>query len=156
MEIYLLNKKDVKEYSKVAKKIINKVPYYSLKAKKWETKNFESSRISKNLKDKSKIHVVAKEKRKIIGFLSGYFYAGTFWVDWIGVLREFRKKKVSLELFRYTEKVAKKREAHKIWFDSRTNNKEAISLFKKLGYKKIVLLKNHWYGHDFYMWQKLI
>src|SRR3972149_4476255 len=127
MEIYLLNKKDVKEYSKVAKKIINKVPYYSLKAKKWETKNFESSRISKNLKDKSKIHVVAKEKRKIIGFLSGYFYAGTFWVDWIGVLRE-----------------------------SRTNNKEAISLFKKLGYKKIVLLKNHWYGHDFYIWQKLI
>ena len=49
-----------------------------------------------------------------------------------------------------------KNKAHKIWLDTRINNKESIALFKKLKYKKAATFKKHYYGQDFYIWEKLI
>ena len=156
MKISILKKNDIKEFSYLAKNIISNTPYYSILAKKHEVKKYNVNNIKYKLKNKKDLYVVIKDKNKIIGFCSGHFDALTFWIDWIGVEKNLRRNKVSIRLFNFLEKRLKKSGVHKIWCDSRTNNKESLPLLKKLKFKKIALLKKHWYKQDFYLWYKFI
>ncbi len=156
MRIEFLKNRDVKEFSKLAKTIILNTSYYSQIAKKCEIKDYENSKIRQRLKDKNNIFIVAKHKNKIIGFCNGHFDCGTFWAEWAGIKKEFRRKGVASELNNFLEKKLKKLSVHKIWCDCRINNKESISLLKKLKFKKIALLRKHWYKQDFYIWYKFI
>jgi ribosomal protein S18 acetylase RimI-like enzyme len=156
MEIAVLKDKYLEEYSKFVAKIIFNIPYYSNLSKKEEIKKFSSLNLRKNIKDKNKLYICAIEDKKIIGFVCGYFDAGTFWIDWIGISQRFRNKGVAENLENYLEKILRKSKIHKIWCDSRTNNKEVINLFKKLGFRKITKISKHWYKLDFYLWEKLL
>lgn len=79
-----------------------------------------------------------------------------FWSDWGIVHPLYRRTGVSRALMTFLEKKLKKEGIHKIWCDSRTTNKESIAALGKLGFKKIVTIKNHWYRQDFILWQKLL
>ncbi len=156
LRICYLRTNEVKELSNLAKGVILGVPYYSKEAKKQEIKEFGAERLKRKIGDKSNLYVLAKENSKVIGFCYGYFEAGIFWLDWIGVDKEFRRKGIATCMIRFVENRLKRRRIHKIWNDSRTNNKEAVELFKKLGFKRLVSIRKHWYKQDFYLWQKLI
>lgn len=150
-----LNEKDVKEFSKLATEVISKTPYYSQNAKKHELKKFEVKCLKQKIKDKNNCYVTAKVNNKIVGFCYGYFDAGTFWLEWIGVGKEFRRKGIATSMIMFAHKKLKSR-VHKIWNDSRSNNKEAVAFFKKLKFEKVAHIKNHWYKQDFCLWQKFI
>lgn len=151
-----LGKKDAKEFSGLARRIISATDYYSKTAKEHECKNYNAEKVLEKLLGRKYLHLCAKLGGKMVGFLDGYFDLGVFWVDWIGVERGFRRKGIATEMLKFLEKKLKRGKAHKVWFDSRTNNRESIGLFRKMGYKKIAFLKNHWYGQDFYLWEKFI
>ena len=156
MEIAFLKKNEINEFSEKVKEIILSTPYYSKIAKREEIKKYKVSELRKKLKDKDKIYLVAKTDNKIIGFLNGYFDCETFWVEWAGVEKNSRRKGIAINLNKFLENNLKKSNIHKIWCDCRTNNKESINLLKKLKFKKIALVKRHWYKHDFYLWYKFI
>ena len=156
MKVSFLKNSDVNEFSKLAKSIILDVPYYSSLAKKCEIKNYEPSKIRLKLKDKNNMFIVVKNKNKIIGFCNGHFDCGTFWVEWAGVEKEFRRKGLCVDMIRFLENKLKKSNVHKVWCDCRINNKESILSLKRLKFKKFALLKKHWYKQNFYLWYKFI
>ena len=154
MKITILKRSDIKQSLHLIQKIIDKTFYYSKLARKKEVERFSPAIVQKELKDKSSLFLVAKDKRKIIGVLNGYYEAGMFWIDWIVVDFKFRRNKIAESLVNYLEKKLKKEKIHKIWCDCRTVNKESIALLKKLEFKRIIKIKEHWYKQDFYLWQK--
>ena len=52
------------------------------------------------------------------------------------------------------EEILREKGVHKIWCDTRTNNKESISLLRKLKYRKLGTFRNGWYKEDFFLWEK--
>ena len=97
----------------------------------------------------------AKDKNKVVGFVFGSINTGMLHLMWLGVDSEYRKLGVAEKLIKKAEIWAKGR-VHKIWFDTRINNKESVPLAKKLKYKKAATLRKHYYGQDFYIWEKLV
>ncbi len=156
LKIGYLKRSEVEKLSNLAKEIISRVPYYSKEAKIQEIKGFSAEHLRHKIGDKNNLYILAKENHKIVGFCYGYFEAGTFWLEWIGVDKEFRRKGIATYMIRFVANKLKRRGIHKVWNDSRVNNKEALGLFRKLGFKRLVSIKKHWYKQDFYLWQKLI
>lgn len=156
MQIDILSYKDIAIFSKTAKRIIKTCNYYSRYARQEELKNFAVNILRKRLKDGSCVYLVAKEADDIAGFCFGYLDAGTFWIDWIGIKEHYRQRGLALQLLLDIEKIAKKSKAHKIWCDTRITNKPSISLLKRAHFKKMGGFKKHWYGQDFYFWEKFI
>jgi len=56
----------------------------------------------------------------------------------------------------FLESSVHQRDCHKVWCDTKVDNVQSISLLISLGYTKVATLKNHWYGLDYYLWEKLI
>jgi len=156
MEVSYLEPKDVKEFSELALQIISQTTYYSPLALETEMKKFIPLVILEKLKDKNYLFCVLKNQNKILGFSSGYFDLGTFWIDWIGSAPSFRRSGVASQLLAFQEKYLQTQGVHKIWFDTRTENKESLALFEKLGFRKICFLEKHWYEQDFYLWEKFL
>jgi len=52
--------------------------------------------------------------------------------------------------------LAKEENCNKIWCDCLTDNLEAGAFFRKQNFTIIAQLKNHWYGQDFYLLEKII
>jgi len=156
MKISVFRDKSTKQISNFVQGIVNKTFYYSKSARSKEIKKFSPLAVKKDLKDKNKLFLIAKDDNRIAGVLNGYYEAGMFWIDWIVVGSSFRRNGVAKSLMNYLEKKLKREKIHKIWCDCRTTNKESISLLKKLKFKKIAKIKRHWYKQDFYLWQKYL
>ncbi|MEK7536822.1 MAG: GNAT family N-acetyltransferase [Patescibacteria group bacterium] len=156
MGISELTQEDIKKAYDFIKGIIFNTKYYSVKARKAEIERFKRHNLLKELKDKSNLYLIAKDKGKIIGFCNGYYEAGTFWIDWAGIDKNYRRNGIAVKLLNFLENKLKKQGVHKIWCDCRTSNKESKALLKKLNLKKITTIKNHWYNQDFILWQKFI
>ena len=154
--IEFLKKRDAANFSRLARGVIAATDYYSKTAKRHEAANYRAEKVVEKLLGRKYLHLCAKLEGKMVGFCDGYFDLGIFWVDWIGVEKGFRRKGIATRMLKFLEKKLKRGKAHKIWFDSRISNRESIGLFKKLGYRKIAFLRNHWYGQDFYLWEKFI
>ena len=135
--------------------IINSTHYYSIEARKEETKKHDLKFLKQYLSDKKYYCcLVATEEKEIIGFAIGRNEAGVFWADWLGVRKNKRRGGVAELLMKEWEKILKKKGVHKIWCDTRTSNKESVSLLLKLKYKKLGLFGNGWYKQDFFLWEK--
>lgn len=156
LRIERLKSGDVNNFSRMAKKVINRTPYYSEEAKRGELARFEPKRIRSKLNDKNCLYLVAKDGNKIVGFDHGYHDSGTFYAEWLGVEENSRRKGIAKKLIAVRERLLKNSGVHKIWADTRTNNREAIALYRKLGYQKTATLKKHWYEQDFYLWHKFL
>jgi len=155
MKIQIAKLKDIPRLSGFYQ-FIRSSPYYSQAAIKEELKRFSVKNLKKQFGNKDNLYIFLEEGDKIIGARNGYYEAGIFWSDW-GVVHPFyRRKGVSRALMTFLEKKLKKEGIHKMWCDSRTTNKESIAALKSLGFEKITTIKNHWYGQDFILWQKLL
>ena len=156
MKINIAKLKDIPALSEIYTNIIKINPYYSQWAKKSELKRFNPKSIGEDMANKDNLYILMKDKNKIIGASNGYYEAGLFWIDWLVVNYNYRRKGLALKLIRYFENKLNKENIHKVWCDSRTTNIESESLLTKLGYKKLVTIKNHWYKQDFILWQKIL
>jgi ribosomal protein S18 acetylase RimI-like enzyme len=157
MKISILKEQDFTKFSKFSKKSIFSVKkYYSKKACLEEAKLFSVSSLKNRFADKKDLIICSKFGEKIVGFISGQLSCGVFWLEWVAVHPKFRRKKIAEDLYSFFEKKAKLLGAHKIWCDNRVCNKESISLIKKLGFRRICIIKNHWYNMDYNLWQKEI
>ena len=157
MEIRRPTEKEAQSLSELISSVIKKVPYYSPKSKKEEIATQTPEKISWRLKNsKSSFYLISKEGGKVAGFLFGYLSTGLVHIGWVGVDKNYRRQGVAVQLIKEVEKFASKNKAHKIWLDTRINNKESIGLFKKLKYKKAATFKKHYWGFDFFIWEKLL
>ena len=155
IKISKLKEGDVSAYYKLVRQVILSTPYYSKWAKREESISYPPEWLRKSIKNKRKFLLGAKDKDKMVGFALGYTGTGMLHLNWIGVDPKYRKLGIAERLVKKVETLAKGK-VHKIWLDTRTNNKESIALFKKLKYKKAATFRKHYYGQDFYIWEKLV
>jgi len=147
--------RDIPRLANLIKDVIGSTPYYTNKAKKEEIKKHNKLSLKQYLREKKYyLCMVALEKKKLVGFVIGRNEAGVFWLDWVGVHRDMRRRKVAETLMKTIEYKVKKMGVHKIWLDTRDTNKEAMPLFKKMNYKKLGYFKNGWYKQHFFLWEK--
>ena len=155
IKIEKLKELDIPAYYKLVRRVILNTPYYSEWAKKEESTGYSPAWLKRGIKNRNKLLLCAKDKNKVVGFAFGYINTGLFHLMWIGTDSEYRKLGIAEKLVKKVELWAKNK-VHKIWLDTRTNNKQSVALFKKLKYKKAATLRKHYYGQDFYIWEKLI
>ena len=78
---------------------------------------------------------------------------GPIWIEWYGVAEEARGHGIGEQLIRFVLTEARRRNATRVWCDTRTDNLASNALFQKLGFRKLCELPNHWHGQDFFLWE---
>ena len=148
--------KDLKSLAKAFLEVLKPIPYYNDLAKAQEEKKYSYSELLKKLEDDPMSIIVVKENDNIAAFCFSRFDDFTIWLEWFGIAQTYRGQKLSGLLLSKLEASAKERSCHKIWCDSRTENQQSINILKRNCYENIALIKNHWYGQDFLLWQKFL
>lgn len=156
VRIGLLKSKDVSEYCRLVSRVIRATPYYSSEAHGGEIRQYDTQGIRRELRNPRYLYLAAKEKEDIIGFCFGDIQGRVCWMEWIGADPAHRRRGVAGRLLTEFEQRLKKSGVFKIWCDSRPTNRESNALLQKSGFRKVALLKNHWYGLDFYIWEKML
>lgn len=143
------------ELSDLFRKITVNIPYYNDLAKAEEVKCYEKDILVEKINENPLSILVGHLEGRIISYCITHFDCYTLWIDWFGVDEEFRRRGYAKTLLLELEEVARKQSCHKIWCDSRSSNIQSISLFRSLGYEMIANIKNHWYGQDFVLLEKV-
>jgi len=148
---------DVQRISKLFHEIVSVLPYYTRSAKISEYKKYTPYDFEKLLAgDRDSVLLAFNDNEELLGYSINHFEDYVIWIDWIGVRASARKLNVGSSLVRELSRIGRKRNCHKIWCDTRTTNNPAIAFFRKLGFRKIGKVRKHWFGLDFYLWEKFI
>ena len=91
--------------------------------------------------------IVAYKEDKIIGFLIYDDIYDRYEIEYIGVLEEYRNKGIGSKLMEYLSDKP-------ISLEVEINNKYAIKLYEKYGFKKVSVRKNYYNGNDAYLMVK--
>lgn len=73
-------------------------------------------------------------------------------VNWLYILPEYRKKGIARKMLSKVEKEFIQKGCHKLIVTTEISG----SFYRKIGYKKEGLLKNHWWNKDFYIFSKFL
>ncbi len=153
-----LTTKDAHKTSRLIRAVIKDTACYSAVARRREAAQFTPGHVAALGKRTDSIFLVAKLATKrgtsVVGFCFGSLYGGVSWIEWIGVATASRGQGIASKLFKAYQGSAKKRGVHALWFDTRVNNFASMALNKKMRAKIVGRLNHHWYGQDFYIWQK--
>lgn len=136
--------------------LIQSLSYYNERARTEEANKYLPSELMTLLNEDVYSVLLAKDDEEIVGFCISKYDDGLIWLAWFGVTTSHRNKGVGGKLLAALEDSAPNRRAHKVWCDTRTVNLTAQKVLQKAGYKKIASLENHWYGQDFFLWEKTI
>ena len=136
--------------------VLNSLPYYNEISKAAEiSKYLPASLRASTEKDPDSV-IVARTTGRIVGFCLSHNDDGVVWLSWFGVDAEYRKMGIGSALLTKLEETVRNGRSHKIWCDSRTDNEASKDVLNRQGYLPLCTVKNHWYGHDFILWEKLV
>ncbi|MEM3704039.1 MAG: ribosomal protein S18-alanine N-acetyltransferase [Candidatus Bathyarchaeia archaeon] len=115
----------------------------------FKSEAFTKQQIAQLLTNHNCISLIAKENDKIIGFIIGTVYVEdnvlTGHVLTIDVSPNHRRKGTGIKLLHELEKIFKEKHVKVSRLEVREDNVAALSLYQKLGYKKVGKL-HHYYG----------
>ena len=100
IRIEKLKEADVSAYSKLIQGVISNTPYYSKWAKREESMGYPSEWIKRDIKNRKKLFLCAKDKNKLVGFLFGSVNTGMLHLGWLGVDAKYRKQGVAEKLMK--------------------------------------------------------
>ena len=148
---------DLEEVSKLFRSIVTSLEYYNALAIETELKKNTTNRLLERLaNDPFSILIAVNNDEKVVGFSFSHFNDYTVYLDWFGVELSLRRTGIGKSLLENTFEASKKRSAHKIWCDSRSTNEPSKNLLRKVGFREIVEIKDHWYRQDFVFWEKYL
>jgi ribosomal protein S18 acetylase RimI-like enzyme len=136
--------------------VISHLSYYNLRARREELAKYTAKELFLMREEDKDSIIVAHCGGLLAGFCISRYDDGVIWLSWFGVSKEWRGKGVGSALIAGLEATVLQRKCHKIWCDTRTSNKASVNVLKNSGFKRICKLEHHWYGQDFYLWQKYI
>jgi len=123
---------------------------YEIEMECFEKEAFTKQQIAHLLTDYNSISLVAKEDKKIIGFIIGMIYMEgkslTGHILTIDISPIHRRKGIGIKLLQEIEKIFKERGVKICRLEVREDNVAALNLYQKLGYKKVGELKGY-YGN---------
>ena len=134
--------------------VISTLGYYNERARKEEIAKYTSPKLEDLAADDPDAVFVAYAHEEPIGFCISRYDDGLIWLSWFGVKNGHRRVGVGTALLRAMIGTVRRRQCHKVWCDSRTSNKESEIVLGQAGFRKICEVKNHWYGQDFFLWER--
>jgi ribosomal protein S18 acetylase RimI-like enzyme len=136
--------------------VVNALPYYNDFAKRSELAKYSPDALRESLLEDPDSVLVARAGPDLVGFCLSRYDDGLVWLSWFGVHNEHRRKGVGSALLEKLEATVRSGRSHKIWCDCRTENAASKTVLTHHGYSQICVVRNHWYGQDFILWEKLI
>ena len=142
--------------SKLIRKVISGLEIYNVRARRVEMSKYTPVGLTQmQAEDESSVMIAILEKRPV-GFCLSRYDDGVIWLAWFGVLGDCRRMGVGAALLDALERTVPRRKCHKIWCDTRASNLPSQRLLKKVGFRRLCKLAEHWYGQDFYLWEKFV
>lgn len=136
--------------------VVLPLDYYSQEARSAEIAKYTPELLRAASNEDSHSAIIARDSSRPVGFCISHLDDGLIWLAWFGVLRSHRQRGIGRALLDALESSARNRRSHKIWCDCRTSNQESKVVLSGAGFVQICTVRNHWYGHDFILWEKLI
>jgi ribosomal protein S18 acetylase RimI-like enzyme len=136
--------------------VISEIEYYSPEARRSEISKYTASKLLELIRGDAKSVLVATNRGSPVGFCISTYDDGLIWLAWFGVARSQRSRQIGSQLLDAAVDLVRPRGCHKIWCDSRTSNMESRSVLIRAGFREICRVEKHWYGHDFWLWEKFV
>jgi len=127
---------------------------YNHRARTEEIAKYSPAKLRQMSAEDTDSVIVATLDGDPVGFCISRYDDGLIWLCWFGVRSEQRRSGVGAALLEALRQSASRRNAHKIWCDTRTSNLASAQALTKAGFSKICELRNHWYRQDFYLWER--
>jgi ribosomal protein S18 acetylase RimI-like enzyme len=156
MEFKELHYKYTTSAAQCVREVISPLPFYNQEARTKEINKFNSDNLWTFVGDKDRCNIVAIENGEVVGFLFGVVDANVLFVIWIGMKEKYRRTNHMRTLWELMEEWCTKKGISKVWCDTNQHNIPSIQFVQKMGYTKLADLKNFWYGHDYFLWEKTI
>jgi ribosomal protein S18 acetylase RimI-like enzyme len=135
--------------------VVGESSYYNEWAKRSELVRYTAEKLAQMGSTEPESVLVARAGDDLAGFCFSHNDGmGLIWLGWVGVAEGYRRRGVAEALVRRLIDGAAPRGGHKVWCDTRIGNKPSEAFFKKLGFVVVCELRNHWYGLDYYLWEK--
>lgn len=136
-------------------KVLEALPYYNEIAKQSELQKYSAPLLRKAALHEPDSVLTAKVGSELVGFCFTEDDDSLVWLAWFGVHPSFRRQGIGSALLTSLEGRVRKR-SHKIWCDCRTENEGSKAALARHGYNILCTVRNHWYGQDFILWEKLV
>lgn len=150
--------KEIPDLLSLFREAVFSIPDYSARLRRIFLQKYSRKKVLKRLKQKSALCLVAVIDGQLAGFCWGSSVKstedGVYWMNWIGVSKKFRRRGVARQLMTTLEDIVRQRKFHKIWMNIDPQNTRSQKTFESLGYHKVTLIRNHWYGLDALIWDK--
>ena len=137
-------------------RIVEALPYYNDTAKRSEIAKYSAESLRESAEKEPDSVLVARVGEQIVGFCFSESDDGLVWLAWFGVDPSFRNQGVGSQLLTKLEDTVRSGRSHKIWCDCRTENEASKVALARHGYVQLCTVRNHWYGQDFILWEKLV
>lgn len=147
---------DVELAQKVSQLIaetIRPLEYYSERARAEEIEKYGLKQLLEMARHDPDSVLVAYIEDQPMGFCISRYDDGLLWLAWFGVDPTYRGRGVADALLQALAKTLQNRRAHKIWCDTRTDNRHSQRVLERFGFIRVAHLKNHWYGHNYFLWE---
>lgn len=138
------------------RQVVSRLEYYNHRARREELNKYTTNELIKMRAEDPDSVLIASLEGQPVGFCLSRYDDGVIWLSWFGVLSDCRGFGIGSALLETLQRTVRRRKCHKLWCDTRTENVASQNLLKKFGFRRICKLKKHWYGQDFYLWQKLV
>jgi len=151
-----MRKDEARAVEELFRDVVSPLTYYNSRALEEELTKYAAAHLEALVDQDPDAILVARIDAELVGFCISSYDDGLLWLAWFGVSASARGRGFGVYLLEALERSASRRRAHKVWCDTRTSNEVSARVLERAGYNRIAELTNHWYGQDFYLWEKVV
>jgi hypothetical protein len=159
MIIQKLDEKYVLETYRLVHETIFNLPTYSRRGAEEQIKVYTIPNLLEHIKNPDRLSIITIRNDEVVGFLFGVIERlsndNVFYLEWNGVNPVHRNTGIMQTMWNTMELWVKEHKLNGILVDTLTNNNKMINFLQKNQMNIWAEMKNHWYGHDFFLWGKL-
>ena len=145
---------DIPDLLAIFSQVVSPLDIYSEEARAGEIRKFSREEFEYRIEADPFAVTLAYSQNDLVGFSVTDDQHGPVWLEWYGVRLDARGAGAGEAIIRHLITELPIRHATKLWCDTRTSNTQSIRLFEKLNFRRLCEVKNHWYGQDFYLWER--
>jgi RimJ/RimL family protein N-acetyltransferase len=148
--------REAAQVSALMREVIAALEFYTPAARRAEIARHAPELLRAMAADDPDAVLVAARGEALGGFCVSNDDDGLRWLAWYGVRPEWYGQGAGVLLLEALAERMRARGYHKIWCDCRTENLPSQATLRRADFREICTLRNHWYGQDFLLLERLL